>query len=221
MNSAIENGNALICRKLLRYFAQQPSCIPIPILHPDRFINRLNEAPQLPATNFRNAAVLIPVINDSIVLTVRTEHLSSHPGQVSFPGGTTEPDDVDSVHTALRESEEEIGLHPEQVHILGVLGNLLMPSGYCVAPVVGTLTPETKFTPSPIEVAHIFHVPLGLALSTGSYQRAWVDYRSSRRETLEMHYEGYRIWGATAAILYHLANELEQMHGEDCHSTHL
>ncbi len=204
--------SSLIFRKILRYFAQPSNSQLTPILHPDRFINRLHEATELPGKNFRSAAVLIPVINDSIVLTVRTEHLSSHPGQVSFPGGTTDPGDVNSIHTALRESEEEIGLQPNQVQILGVLGNLLMPSGYCVTPVVGMLAPETKLTPSPLEVADIFQVPLNLVLNSDSYQRVWVDYQNSRRETLEMHHEGYRIWGATAAILYHLANELGQVH---------
>ncbi len=194
--------------KLRRYFEQQP----LPrkaILHPDRSINRLFNSTELPGANFRNAAVLIPILDATIILTLRTEHLSSHPGQVSFPGGTTDACDVSPVATALRESEEEIGLRGESVQVIGQLGNLLMPTGYCVTPVVGLLAANTPLTPSPREVAHIFTVPIGIALDPSSYQRACVMLQGTEREVLEFHHDGYRIWGATATILYHLALELQ------------
>ncbi|MDP1930842.1 MAG: CoA pyrophosphatase [Gammaproteobacteria bacterium] len=200
--------NEPILQKLLRYFEQQ-SLPRKAILHPDRDINRLINSAELPAANFRNAAVLIPIRDVNVILTLRTEHLSSHPGQVSFPGGTTDACDASPVATALRESEEEIGLCAESVQIIGQLGNLLMPSGYCVTPVVGLLAADTLLIPSPREVAHIFTVPVSIALNTASYQRTRVMLQDSEREILEFHHEGYRIWGATATILYHLALELE------------
>jgi len=210
MTARIPDDSHLQC--LLRYFAQGTRAALAPIQHPDQTINRLVNSPSLPAGSFRAAAVLIPIVHHegryAVVLTQRTEHLSSHPGQVSFPGGRTDEGDASSVHTALRESEEEIGLPPHTVTVLGALGQLLMPSGYCVTPIVGLIADDTPLTPSPGEVAHIFHVPLQLALNVSSFERVRVQVDEDEREFLEMHYDGYRIWGATAAILYHLAQEI-------------
>lgn len=210
MSPHIPDDSHLQC--LLRYFAQGTRTALAPIQHPDQTINRLVNSTSLPAGNFRAAAVLIPIVHHegryAVVLTQRTEHLSSHPGQVSFPGGRTDEGDQSSVHTALRESEEEIGLPPHAVTVLGALGQLLMPSGYCVTPIVGLVADDTPLTPSPREVAHIFHVPLQLALNVSSFERVRVEMEGDAREFLEMHYDGYRIWGATAAILYHLAQEI-------------
>jgi 8-oxo-dGTP pyrophosphatase MutT (NUDIX family) len=207
-----------LLQRLLRYFAQQSLQLqshqqsPPPILHPDRSINRLINSPELPESSFRHAAVLIPIAcgenGNSIIFTLRTEHLSSHAGQVSFPGGTQDSDDDSIEHTALRECEEEIGLRSESVRIIGRLGNLLMPSGYCVTPVVGLFAAGTPLTPSPREVAEIFAVPAQIALNPASYQRSSMLYRDMEREVLELHHDGYRIWGATATILHHLACEL-------------
>lgn len=210
MSPHIPDDSHLQC--LLRYFAQGTRTALAPIQHPDQTINRLVNSTSPPAGNFRAAAVLIPIVHHegryAVVLTQRTEHLSSHPGQVSFPGGRTDEGDQSSVHTALRESEEEIGLPPHAVTVLGALGQLLMPSGYCVTPIVGLVADDTPLTPSPREVAHIFHVPLQLALNVSSFERVRVEMEGDAREFLEMHYDGYRIWGATAAILYHLAQEI-------------
>lgn len=204
-------------RKLLRFFKQTQAFERRPIHHPDQSINRLVHSRELPSGQFRRAAVLIPVITDLdkpvIVLTLRTEHLSSHPGQVAFPGGTEDPSDAGPVHTALRESEEEIGLPADAVRIIGRLGELLMPSGYCVTPIVGLLSSHTPLVPSPGEVAQIFHLPLQLALDTRQYQRRTIQWQGAQRETLEMHHDGYRIWGATAAILHHLAREVGNTQG--------
>ena len=210
MTSRIPDDSHLQC--LLRYFAQGTRTALAPIQHPDQSTNRRVLSTELPAINFREAAVLIPIVHHegryAVVLTQRTEHLSSHPGQVSFSGGRTDEGDHSPIHTALRESEEEIGLPPLAVTVLGALGNLLMPSGYCVTPIVGLIADDTPLTPSPREVAHIFHVPLQLALNVSSFERVRVQVPEGEREWLEMHYDGYRIWGATAAILYHLAQEI-------------
>lgn len=210
MTAPISNDPML--QRMLRFFKQTQAFERRPIQHPDQTINRLVTSTELPATSFRRAAVLIPVITDldeaAIVLTLRTQHLSSHPGQVAFPGGTEDPGDAGPVHTALRESEEEIGLPADAVRVIGRLGELLMPSGYCVTPIVGLLSARTPLVASPREVEHIFRVPLRLALNPTQYQRCRVTYQETEREILEMHFESYRIWGATAAILHHLACEI-------------
>lgn len=199
--------------KMLHFFKQTQAFERRPIAHPDQAINRLVSSIELPEKSFRRAAVLIPVITDleeaAIVLTLRTEHLSSHPGQVAFPGGKEDPGDAGPVHTALRESEEEIGLPADAVRVIGRLGELLMPSGYCVTPIVGLLSARTPLVASPREVAHIFRVPLSQALDPAQYKRCKVTYADTEREILEMHFESYRIWGATAAILHHLACEIQ------------
>ncbi len=209
------NSQDPMLTKLLRFFKQTQAFERRPIQHPDQTINRLITSTELPEKSFQRAAVLIPILTDldeaAIVLTLRTEHLSSHPGQVAFPGGKEDPGDAGPVHTALRESEEEIGLPVDAVRVVGRLGELLMPSGYCVTPIVGLLSAHTPLVPSPREVAHIFRLPLHMALDPQQYRRLRVNYQDTEREILEMHFESYRIWGATAAILHHLACEIQTL----------
>jgi 8-oxo-dGTP pyrophosphatase MutT (NUDIX family) len=209
--SARENADSHL-QSLLRYFAQDTGTALTPIPHADPRIDRLMHSSAFPEGSLRPAAVLIPIVHHegrhAVVLTQRTEQLSSHPGQVSFPGGRCEAADESIIHTALRESEEEIGLPPSAVTVLGTLGNLLLPSGYCVTPIVGLIADDTPLAPSPREVAHIFHVPLQLALNVSSFERLLVATEQGERELLQMHYDGYRIWGATATILYHLAQKI-------------
>ena len=192
---------------LLDFFANRTEAEPAPIAHPDSKVNQLADAE---LDQFRSAAVLIPVtrIRDAeshIVLTVRSENLKSHAGQISLPGGTTEDHDADEAATALRESHEEIGLHPQHVEVIGRMGEMALPSGYRITPVVGLIENDLDFVPCPIEVADIFQAPLDLVFDPDAYQQSYVDFRNEKRSILELHYEDYRIWGATAAILHHLA----------------
>lgn len=180
---------------------------PAAIPHPDRGINAMAKQ-QL--DSFRQAAVLIPVTRlrddeSHVVLTVRSANLKSHAGQISLPGGTTEPEDTDETATALRESEEEIGLKSEQVEVIGRLGELALPSGFRVTPIVGIIENDVEFNACPIEVADVFQAPLELVLDPDAYVHSSYVYQDKERAVLELHYEDYRIWGATAAILYHLA----------------
>jgi len=167
-------------------------------------------------TSLKKAAVLIPVIrhtndaNSHIILTVRSANLKSHAGQISLPGGTKEDQDTDDVATALRESEEEIGLSPEEVEIIGRLGCLALPSGFLVRPIVGVINHALTFTPQQEEVSDIFQVPLDLILDTSAYKRSQVEFKGANRTILELQFKNYRIWGATAAILYHLALEISK-----------
>ena len=140
-----------------------------------------------------------------VVLTVRSENLNSHAGQISLPGGSCDPADSDLAATALREAEEEIGLPREQVEVAGELGPMALPSGFLVTPVVGLIPPGLDFTPCSHEVADIFQTPLDLILDPEAYVRSSYILAGVKRQTLELCYEDYRIWGATAAILHRLA----------------
>ena len=159
---------------LLEFFKNKDAAILSPIEPPDQTTKWMSE---LGLKSFRQAAVLIPVTktNDvgesSIVLTVRSSNLKSHAGQVSLPGGTSEEQDRDLTATALRESYEEIGLRPEGVEILGQLGELVMPSGYRVTPVVGIIENDLDYVTNPAEVESIFLAPLNLVLDTEAYMR--------------------------------------------------
>ena len=112
--------------------------------------------------------------------------------------------------TALRESEEEIGLTSSKVKVIGRLGTLALPSGYLVTPIVGSINQGIKFVRQAEEVAAIFQVPLNLVLDVQSYKKSKVDFRGKKRTILELQFQDYRIWGATAAILYNLAVQVSQ-----------
>jgi len=157
------------------------------------------------------AAVLIPLLLKSdglsVLLTQRTEHLHDHAGQISFPGGRMDPSDFDPNHTALRESEEEIGLNPQGVEIIGHLPQYLTVSGYSVTPVVGLVKPQAEYALDAFEVADVFEVPLHFLMDPANHQvRVW-ESDQGRRRFYSMPYENRFIWGATAGMLrnlYHL-----------------
>ena len=157
------------------------------------------------------AAVLIPLLlkNDglSVLLTQRTDHLYDHAGQISFPGGRMDPGDLDPYDTALRESEEEIGLDRKGVEIIGQLPQYLTVSGYSVTPVVGLVKPQAEYVLDVFEVADVFEVPLHFLMNPANHQvRVWESDQGSRR-FYSMPYENRFIWGATAGMLrnlYHL-----------------
>jgi 8-oxo-dGTP pyrophosphatase MutT (NUDIX family) len=111
---------------------------------------------------------------------------------------------------SLRESEEEIGLRPDQVEVIGKLGDMALPSGFQITPFVGLIDSQLLFTPSPDEVADIFQAPLELILDPSAYRHSTMFFNSSERKILELMFEDYRIWGATAAILHHLATEVHK-----------
>jgi len=197
-----------LLNRLTAYFSSQGVDAPAPIPHPDESVNRVAMA-QL--ATLRKAAVLIPITRATasdqsrIVLTVRSANLKSHAGQISLPGGSQEERDADVIATALRESEEEIGLPASHVEVIGRLGELAMPSGFRVTPIVGLIDAGLQFSPCPIEVADIFHVPLSLVLDPSAYRSSKMEFNNVPRTILELTFEDYRIWGATAAILYQLA----------------
>ncbi|SEM88808.1 8-oxo-dGTP pyrophosphatase MutT, NUDIX family [Luteibacter sp. UNCMF331Sha3.1] len=159
----------------------------------------------------RHAAVLIGIRDDreqNVLLTLRTDTLQQHAGQVAFPGGRVEPDDVDVVATALRESHEEIGLDASMVTPLGFLEAFETISGYSVTPVVARVSADAVLKPDPGEVAEVFEVPLAFFLEPANLRRYTMDFRGHRRDMVEFLHAGYRIWGVTAAILFNLLKRM-------------
>jgi 8-oxo-dGTP pyrophosphatase MutT (NUDIX family) len=156
------------------------------------------------------AAVLVPLVERpsglTVLLTQRTAHLSSHAGQVSFPGGRTEDSDVSPVDTALRETEEEIGLARAHVEIVGTLPDHVTASAFIVTPVVGLVKPPFDLEAESNEVAEIFEVPLAFLMDGMHHQRMSFELPdgAGRRSFYAMPYERFFIWGATAGMLRNL-----------------
>jgi len=159
-----------------------------------------------------SAAVLVPLVDRdggmTILLTKRTKNLKSHAGQISFPGGKSEPEDTSPEETALREAEEEIGLLSEKVEVVGRLGRRVTGSGFEVMPVVGIIDPNSRLTPNPREVAEIFEVPLSFVLNTNNHKRETRVIEGLEREFYVIPYKRYYIWGLTARLLVALSTIL-------------
>ncbi len=158
------------------------------------------------------AAVLFPIVlreaGPTVLLTQRTAHLRDHGGQISFPGGRVEADDSSPVHTALRETEEEVGLAREHVEILGFLPEYRTGTGFRVTPVVGLVTPPFELTVDPFEVAEAFEVPLDFLLDPQNHKEHSLHYRGAMRHFFAMPYGDYFIWGATAGMIRSLTARL-------------
>lgn len=160
------------------------------------------------ATGLVPASVLVPIVvrddGPTILLTERTAHLNDHAGQVSFPGGSAEPEDVDAIDTALRECEEEIGLDRSHVEVLGRLPDYPTITGFNVAPIVALVRPPFTLTLDPFEVAEAFEVPLAFVLDPAHHERREIVMDGSVRHFIAMPYDAHFIWGATAAMLRNL-----------------
>jgi 8-oxo-dGTP pyrophosphatase MutT (NUDIX family) len=163
----------------------------------------------------RPAAVLVPIVlrdgGAELLLTVRNANLKSHPGQISFPGGRVDASDRDVGHTALREAEEELGIRPEHVQLLGSLTLFATGTGYGVVPVVGLIPPDYPYQPAAEEVAEVFHVPLSHVLDPRNHQACEREYQGERRRYFEIWFGDYRIWGATAGMIVGLHQRLSEM----------
>lgn len=158
------------------------------------------------------AAVLVPVTDRAepgVVLTQRTESLRNHAGQVAFPGGRADPGDVDLVATALREAEEEIGLSPRAVTVVGLADRYRTVTGFEVTPVLGVIPPDLILTPAEAEVAALFEVPLSFLLDPAHHHRVSAPWRGRTRHFYEILWNDRRIWGATAAMIVNLSRRLQ------------
>lgn len=157
------------------------------------------------------AAVLVPIVHGDcpgVLLTKRSAQLKSHAGQVAFPGGRIEQTDASIEAAALREAEEEIGLHPGQVELVGRLPDYVTGSGFRIAPVLALLPDNLALTPSEAEVEAIFTLPLSVLLDPAAPERRRAQFRGRMREFWVWPHPDHYIWGATAAILVHLAHRL-------------
>jgi 8-oxo-dGTP pyrophosphatase MutT (NUDIX family) len=193
---------------LRRRFAEPPAWVPeIPgdgsRFHPDR----------TPAA----ASVLVPLVQRDdglhVLLTMRTAHLRDHAGQISFPGGRVEAHDVDAVATALRETEEEVGLDRRHIEVIGALPTYSTVTGFVVTPVVALVEPGFTLALDSFEVAEAFEVPLPFLMTPAHHRRHRWDLAGVQRQFLSMPWQGlgedgrprpYFIWGATAAMLRNL-----------------
>jgi len=156
------------------------------------------------------AAVLLPIVvrrhGPTLLLTQRTAHLTDHGGQISLPGGRVEAKDVSAIETALRETEEEVGLHRRHVEVLGTLPDYFTGTGYRVTPVVSIVQPPFDLRADPFEVAEIFEVPMTFLMDGMNHQRRTAEFPNGigRRTFYAMPYERFFIWGATAGMLRNL-----------------
>ena len=155
----------------------------------------------------RPAAVLVPVIDrgePTVLLTQRTPDLTTHAGQVAFPGGKIERDDVSPVAAALRETREETGLPAALIEPIGYLDLYLTFSGFRILPTVARVKPDFTLTLNPSEVTEAFEVPLKFLMTPANHARKIRDWRGIQREYYEIPFENRYIWGITAGILRNL-----------------
>lgn len=156
------------------------------------------------------ASVLMPIVmrpeGMTLLLTQRTAHLNDHAGQVSLPGGRVDAVDASPIATALRETEEEIGLHRRHVEVLGTLPDYFTGTGFCVTTVVALVQPPFELRADPFEVAEIFEVPLAFLMNGANHQRRTIEQPdgAGRRTFYAMPYDRFFIWGATAGMLRNL-----------------
>ena len=153
----------------------------------------------------RPAAVLLLIVNHSegptVVFTQRTAHLSDHAGQISFPGGRCDEADCTPERTALREAQEEIGIAPERIAILGRMPEYRTVTGFSVTPVVGWADPPLEYHPDPHEVEAVFEVPLAFLLDPSNHRHESAFFKGRIRKYWAMPYGDRFIWGATAGML--------------------
>ena len=166
----------------------------------------------MPKPPWKPASVLVPLVihtdMPTVLLTQRTQDLQEHPGQVSFPGGGREARDRDPVDTALRETEEEIGLGRSHVDVAGYLSGYLTITGYAVSPVVGLVRPGFTLALDPLEVAEVFEVPLSFLADPLNRQVEERQFTGRAARYYVFNYGQHRIWGATAGMLVNFLDSL-------------
>lgn len=151
------------------------------------------------------AAVLVPIVDHAdgltVLLTQRSTNLRQHAGQISFPGGRIESTDAGPLQAALREAEEEIGLAPDHVQVVGYLEAQLVLTGYWITPVVGFVRPGFRLQLDAREVEAVFEVPLHHILDTSNHRARERRIGEASVQVYDIPFEGRNIWGATAGML--------------------
>lgn len=157
------------------------------------------------------AAVLVAITDrpdPGLILTQRSATLRKHAGQIAFPGGRVEAEDADEVAGALREAQEEIGLDPGLVQIIGTSDRYHTFTGFDIVPVLGVIPPDIPLVPQPGEVEDWFEVPLRHALDPAARVKKSIEFQGFERHYYEIIWQDRRIWGVTAAILANLSYRL-------------
>ncbi|MDX1451827.1 MAG: CoA pyrophosphatase [Oleiphilaceae bacterium] len=181
----------------------------------DVLVDRLQtHQPRNIETDLPDAGILVPVtrngVNPEIILTRRAEHLSTHKGQVAFPGGKFDEEDGSTLQTALRECHEEIGIHPDQVEVVGQLSQVVSLHGIRVTPYVGIVDEGLPLTPNPDELDAVFQVPASYLQTAEPKRRDRMTYKGMALSvpSYDYDYEGqnYEIWGLSAIVLVELLN---------------
>ena len=176
--------------------------------------HRLNPAlhDMIVRDGLRDAAVMIAVVDHpgdaTLLLTQRTVHLRNHSGQIAFPGGRIDPEDATPEDAALRETEEEVGLDPSLIDIIGRMPDYVTGSGYRIAPVLGVVTPGFDLTINPDEVDAAFEVPLRFLMDPANHRRESRLWNEQERFFYTMPYGDRYIWGVTAGIIHALYERL-------------
>ncbi|MDI1283910.1 MAG: CoA pyrophosphatase [Reyranella sp.] len=195
-----------IVRRVRERSRRLASGLPVtaPPLGSDFSLNGVVPVPE----SWRSAAVLMPLVRreggTTVLLTQRTDDMPSHAGQIAFPGGRQQAEDADAVATALRETEEEVGLTRSFVEVIGPVDLYRTGTGYEITPIVGIVTPGFTTRADPREVADVFEVPLAHFLDERNHRidsRVW---QGRERRYYAMPYGERYIWGATAGMLKNL-----------------
>ena len=158
----------------------------------------------------RHAAVLVAITDrpePGLILTQRRDDLRTHAGQVALPGGRIDEGE-DAVAAALREAQEEVGLNPALVRLLGEADRYATVTGYWVTPVIGVIPPDLELAPNPAEVADWFEAPLDFVLDPANQRQMTGEYRGRMRHYYQIDWQGRHIWGATAAMLVNLSRRI-------------
>lgn len=195
-----------IVRRVAERSRRLASGLPVasPPIGSDFSLNATGAVPEV----WRPASVLVPLIRRetgvTVLLTQRTEDMPSHAGQIAFPGGRRQAEDIDATATALRETEEEVGLTRDFIDVVGSLDLYRTGTGYQITPIVGIVTPGFTMRADPREVADVFEVPLDHFLDERNHRidsRVW---QGRERRYYAMPYGERYIWGATAGMLKNL-----------------
>ena len=203
----VSGGVELLRSRLL----SEPPVLPLIPKRGDYDLNPQNRPAE--KIDLKPAAVLLPLVlrhEPHVLLTQRTHHLTRHAGQVAFPGGRADANDISLVETALRETQEETGIDPAFVTVAGFLDAYETGTGYAILPVVGLLSDGFALSPHAVEVAEIFEVPLAFLLDPANKQQQSREFQGRLRSFYSFTYEGHYIWGATAAMLLSLVRRLEK-----------
>lgn len=191
--------------------AQTPQALRMRFAQPPQWLPESMTEKRFTTRQPSDAAVLVPIVlreQPTVLLTVRSASLSTHSGQVAFPGGKRDPQDISAEATALREAHEEVGLSPQNVEVLGRLPVYVTGTAFHITPVVALVHPQPSYFPNPGEVSDLFEVPLSFLLNPAHHERHAMQWQGVDREWFAMPYQDGEqqryIWGATAGMLRNL-----------------